>query len=143
MAVAVDTVTTVTLKGPDYLRRVRRIVECMAASVGMDSEEANDAALALSEACVNAMRYGSPHGFEDHVCVTLQAHGRTLKAEVTDCGGPDAFTDNVKEGMGIHLMRALADEVEFIKRSSGLTVRLSKCAKHARYRRRASARAIV
>ena len=137
MASAVDTLTTVTLKGPDYLRRVRRIVACLAASVGMDQEESDDAALALTEACVNAMRYGSPHGLEDHVLVTLQAQGRTLKAEVTDCGGPDAFADNAKEGMGIHLMRTLSDEVEFVRQSSGLTVRFSKSAKHHRYRRRA------
>jgi len=65
---------------------------------------------------------------------TLHAQGRTLKAEVTDCGGP-AFTGNVKEGTGIHLMRTLSDEVEFIRQSSGLTVRLSKCAKPHGFRR--------
>ena len=69
--------------------------------------------------------------------MTLQAQGRTLKAEVTDCGGPDAFGADIKEGMGIHLMRTLSDEVEFIRHSSGLTVRLSKCAKPHRIRRRA------
>ena len=137
MASAVDTLTTVTLRGPDYLRRVRRIVACLAASVGMEEEESGDAALALTEACVNAMRYGSPYGLEDHVFVTLQAQGRTLKAEVTDCGGPDAFAEDAEEGMGIRLMRALSDEVEFVRRSSGLTVRLFKCAKRQRSRRRA------
>lgn len=137
MPSAVDRLTTVTLRGPDYLKRVRKVVACLAASVGMDEEESDDAALALTEACVNALRYGSPHGLEDHVFVTLQAQGRTLTAEVTDCGGRDAFGDDAEEGMGIRLMRALSDEVEFVRGSSGLTVRFSKCAKHHRYRRRA------
>ncbi|MHB9037294.1 MAG: ATP-binding protein [Armatimonadota bacterium] len=134
MSISFDCETRVSLKSsPDYLPRIRKIVACMADSVGMDQQETDEAKLALTEACVNAIRHGSPQGNQDSVIITLRASESTITADVTDCGGPAELTDDgVEEGFGVRLMRKLADKVQFIKHKTGLTVRLTKQAKKAR-----------
>lgn len=139
MSIGVDTVTTVTLKScPDYLPRVRRIMACLADSVGMDASEKDEAALALSEACANAIRHGSPNGMEDSVLITLKTSGSTITADVTDSGAAASIPDASNEphaGLGVRLMRSLADTVQFIRHTTGLTVRLTKRARGRRARR--------
>ena len=133
MSVGVDTITKVSLKSdPEYLPRVRKILACLADSVGMDQQETNDVALALSEVCTNAIRHGSPHGSEDQVFITLTTSDRTLTADVTDCGNPiqhspDPYKNTT--GLGIRLIRMLTDSVQFINHATGNTVRLIKRAK--------------
>ncbi len=66
--------TKVSLKScPYYLPRVRKIVGCLAEGIGMDEREIDEARLALSEACANAIRHGSPRGGEDNVRITFRA----------------------------------------------------------------------
>src|SRR5947209_5163791 len=45
-----------------------------------------EAAVALSEACANAVQHGSPHGELDSFHVRCDAEGQHLVLEVTDCG---------------------------------------------------------
>ncbi len=54
--------------------------------------------------------------------------GRTLSADVTD-SGPGIHADGELRGLGTRLMLTLADKVQFIKRRTGMTVRLTKRAK--------------
>ncbi|MCE5315732.1 MAG: ATP-binding protein [Armatimonadota bacterium] len=133
MSLNVDCETRVSLKSsPDYLPRIRKIVACMAEGVGMDQQETDEAKLVLTEACVNAIRHGSPQGACDNVVITFRASKSTIVADVTDCGGQaDLPDDAVEEGFGMRLMRKLADKVQFIKHKTGLTVRLTKQAKKA------------
>ena len=127
MSVTEATVTRVTLRScPDYLPRIRRITACLADSVGMDRQEIEDAALVLNEACVNAIRHGSPNGADDRVSITFKASRDTIVADVTDGGGPHQAAEKIGEGLGIRLMRLLSDRMELISGSDGLTVRLTK-----------------
>ena len=124
-----DTVTRVSIQSsPDYLPRVRRIAACLADGVGMNRQETDDTTLVLTEACVNAIRHGSPNGVEDRVSITFTSLERAIVADVTDSGRqttlPEDFADG--GGFGVRLMRLLADSVEFIKHATGLTVRLTK-----------------
>lgn len=121
-------ITRVCLKScPDYLPRVRRIAACVAESVGMDRDEVEDATLAVNEACANAIRHGSPQGAEDRVFVSLSSSIRGLTAEITDCGGRSAVIEQQDHGgLGVYLMRALTDEVQFVPGTAGLTVKLTK-----------------
>ena len=133
MSVGLDTITKVSLKSdPEYLPRVRRIMACLADSVGMDQQETQDAALALSEVCTNAIRHGSPHGSDDQVFITLMASNGTLTADVTDCGASSNISvESSKDssGLGIRLVQMLTDSVQFISHTTGNTVRLIKKAK--------------
>ena len=133
MSVSSDIVTKVSLEScPDYLPRVRRIAACLADSVGMDRQEADDTTLVLTEACVNAIRHGSPNGARDRVSIDFKSSGRTMVADVTDRGRPARKIEETSDGFGLRLMRVLTDRVEFIKHKSGLTVRLTKRAARSR-----------
>ena len=118
---------------PDHLPRLRTIVGCLAADLGMTSQETHDTNLALTEACANAIRHGSPHGAESGVLIRIVSDHHAMIVEVTDEGG--GFDVNQLShheplekpgGLGIPLMRALADEVQFLKAQKGMTVRLVK-----------------
>lgn len=139
MSLGDDRITTISLRScPDYLPRVRRIAACLAESVGMTQEEANDTTLVLDEACANAIRHGSTSR-DDQVLIVFRASRHTITADVTDPGGLERLPrelDGGRAGLGIRLMRMLADRVQFIRHRRGLTVRLTKragCAKVHRF----------
>ena len=139
MSVSADVVTKVSLAScPEYLTRVRRIAACLANSVGMGRQEADDTALVLTEACANAIRHGSPNGANDRVSIIFKSSGRTIVADVTDCGRPKHKIKETGNGFGLRLMRVLTDNMQFVKHKSGLTVRLTKRAVRARRPRRAA-----
>jgi serine/threonine-protein kinase RsbW len=130
------TVTEVSiLSNPGYLPRLRRIVSCLADCAGMDGTEVNDAKLAITEACSNAIRHGSPGGALDRVTVRLLAGAGAVVAEVRDVGegfdralvGSHPVTQ--PGGLGISLMERLTDKVEFVREGKGMTVRMVKRAK--------------
>jgi len=134
-------VTEVSIhSNPYYLDRIRRITGCLAGCVGMSVSEIDDAKLALSEACANAIRHGSPQGQSDRVIVRFSSAGGALIAEVADRGGgfdPDDLPGRSSAepgGLGIPLMRALTDELEFLRNSKGMVVRLVKRARAPRPR---------
>lgn len=129
---------------PDYLARLRLIVACHADCAGMDSQEAYDAKLAVTEACANAILHGSPRQDMDRIVVRLSSAGGAVVAEVTDTGegfDPSDVQPHCAEragGRGIPLMRSLTDEVEFSQLDNGMTVRLvkrAKCSIRSRRRR--------
>lgn len=134
MSTTTDTITKVYLRSDvDYLPRVRRIAECLAAEVGMDTDEAGDTALLLNEACVNAIKHGSPRGDVDNVVITIHAVDGQITADVRDCGGTKHCDgDTLDKGLGVRLMRMLADSLQFILDRTGLTVRFTKRARSGR-----------
>ena len=118
---------------PEHLVRLRAIVGRLAAASGMSKEEIQDATLAMTEACANAMKHGSPNGSDGSVSVKLISDPHKLVVEVTDNGlgfDVDTLADPLPEkksgGLGIALMKSLADDVEFLRSQTGMTVRLVK-----------------
>lgn len=99
----------------------------------MSSQEAQDTKLAITEACANAIRHGSPAGANSGVTIRLVARAGGMVAEVTDSGDgfdvdliPPPAPAERPGGLGIPLMKALADRVEFFRNAKGMTVRLVK-----------------
>jgi len=118
---------------PENVRELRRQVTEFLSSSPLSLEEAADMELAVGEACANALRHGSPKGELDEIRVKCTSSERALVVEVSDngCGfdpdsvAPPVLEDFGESGMGIFLMRTLADSVEF-NFGSGTTVRLVK-----------------
>lgn len=117
---------------PDYLPRLRRILGCIAKSIGLSEQEEHDTKLALTEAVANAIRHGSPNGSDCKVSLRLYKDAHSVVAEVTDEGkgfDPGAIPPREQYqagGMGIPLMQTLTDGVEFEKNGRGMTVRFRK-----------------
>lgn len=134
MSEARSSATVVAFRGPEHLGQVRRIAACYAQCVGLDKDETEDVALAVTEACVNAIRHGSPDELRDNVIVSFQAFDKALTAEVIDFGGARAIPgvpEGPEPGYGLRLMRELCDGVEYARSDRGLTLRLTKHAKSA------------
>lgn len=132
-----DVVTVISIQSnPDYLTRLRKIVGCFATSAGMDTKEVQDAKLAVTEACTNAIRHGSPAGLSDQITVKLSSNKGKVVAEISDQGhGFDTsavLAGPLVETGGLGIMRSLTDEVEFRSNPDGTTVRLVKRAKAQR-----------
>ena len=120
---------------PSSVRTLRRqVIEFLQSSSSLFSqEELSDIELAVGEACVNALKHGSPNGERDEIRVKCAKCVNAAVIEVSDKGpgfDPNSVQqfskDNLTEGgVGIFLMRSLMDIVEF-DFASGTTIRLVK-----------------
>lgn len=120
----------VTLEIPprrDHLAMVRLVVESVAGlDGGLSDRRVDDLRLAVSEGCANALDAQREAGTEEPIVVTVELAADALTVTITDHAGgfdPDAVTAapaatdpgrlSHERGLGIELMRALADEVRF------------------------------
>lgn len=132
----------VTLAVParaEHLGLVRLVVTSVASGVaGFEGARLDDVRLAVSEACANAIeaygRQGRPLAV---VTVRLRAEPGVLDVEVSDDAGgfdPSSLVPHPpvetperlqhERGLGVPLMRQLADQVSFAGEDGGTTVRL-------------------
>lgn len=110
---------------------IRRLLRSNLHVLGVDVECADDLELALAEACTNVLLHAGV-GDRFHVLARVDA-GRCV-LEVTDRGRgfdpaevPVRLDWESEHGRGVHLMRALVDELNFEAAPGGGTVaRLSK-----------------
>jgi anti-sigma regulatory factor (Ser/Thr protein kinase) len=123
----------------EHLGLVRVVVTSLAESVaGFDAGRLDDLRLAVSEASANAIeayarqgRAGAP------ITLGLVARPGSIEVEIHDEAGgfdPDGLVPHPpveaperlhhERGLGVPLMRTLADEVEFRSEGGGTTVRL-------------------
>jgi serine/threonine-protein kinase RsbW len=107
----------------EYLLLPRLALTGVARSCAMSEETLADLRLAVTEACGNAVRhaYDDGHG---SVRVEIEFDARTVRVSVEDDGGgldvknalPGRYDDLVANadegGMGLSIIRAIADEVE-------------------------------
>jgi serine/threonine-protein kinase RsbW len=132
----------VTLRVParaEHLGLVRIVVTTLAETVaGLDGVRLDDLRLAVSEACANAVEaYGRQGQLGFPVTIRLRADPGCIEVEVHDEAGgfdpgglvPHPPVDaperlDHERGLGVPLMRALADEAEFRREGDGTTVRL-------------------
>jgi serine/threonine-protein kinase RsbW len=118
---------------PSAVRTLRRQVIEFLQSSSFSQEDLSDIELAVGEACVNALKHGSPNGERDEIRVKCAKCVNAAVIEVSDKGpgfDPNSVKqfskDNLTEGgVGIFLMRSLMDTVEF-DFASGTTIRLVK-----------------
>lgn len=105
---------------------VRHVASGALAELGVCSECIRDIALALSEACANAVEHARDAGdyevsleLADRVCqITLADTG--LDADASMPAGPMPGPDHLR-GRGVALMHALVDDVEVVRAPSGST----------------------
>jgi anti-sigma regulatory factor (Ser/Thr protein kinase) len=103
---------------------VRQALRGLADTVGLDAVELNDISTAVSEACNNVVSHAYPDG-EGPFEVELRASAEGLEVVVRDrgCGlspqPPEAATEI--GGIGLPVMAALAQSVEFVSLPEGGT----------------------
>ena len=122
----------------EFVALARLVVSALAASdSSLADERIDDLKLAVSEACTNAIEAHEVAGTEERVLLRCRAGDESLEVYVEDRGHgfdpavlpdhpPVTDPDRLKfeRGLGIPLIRALVDEVEFSPTGQGTAVRL-------------------
>ena len=122
----------------EYLQLVRTVVgEAAAVDSSLDAERIADLRLAVSEATTNAIDAQTASGVEDRIVVRCNLAAEQIEIEVNDRGAgfepddvrplPDAESPERLEfesGLGLSLMRRLADETTIETSVDGTAVRL-------------------
>ena len=139
---AIEVAQAVTLEVParaEHLGLVRTVVTTLASSfAGLEGVRLDDLRLAVSEACVNAIEAYASLGTPGlPVTIRLRAEPGCIEVEVHDEAGgfdpgelvphpPVEAPERLhhERGLGVPLMRALADDADFVAEGGGTTVRL-------------------
>ena len=115
----------------------------MAKLMGFSEDRIEDLKTAVSEACINAMEHGNHMDASIPVGIILSIHPGELEIKVLDdgsgMGGPPPTPDIDRKmtgeeearGMGMFLIQALVDEVEWVPSDAGqsfvrLVIRMDK-----------------
>jgi serine/threonine-protein kinase RsbW len=116
----------------EYITLVRLALSGISNFRPLDEETLGDLKLAVTEACSNSVRHAYRDGREGAVQVIYELHPDRLVVEVCDDGegfaaeqglpvGDNSLTEG---GLGIAIIRELADELELGPRESGKGSRL-------------------
>jgi serine/threonine-protein kinase RsbW len=116
---------------PEYITLVRLALSGLSRLRPLDAETLGDLKLAVTEACSNSVRHGYGEGRQGTVEVSYELRPDRLVVEVEDDGpgfDPDRASDSVdglaEGGLGIAIIRAVADEFEAGERPQGGGTRL-------------------
>ena len=124
--------------GPEFVALARLVVSAMAsAETQLSDDRVDDLKIAVSEACTNAIEAHDASATDERVLVSCWADHERLEVCIEDRGsGFDVsnlpehppLTDperlKFERGLGIPLIRALVDEVEFTSTREGTAVRM-------------------
>jgi serine/threonine-protein kinase RsbW len=116
---------------PEYIALCRLALAGMSPVGGLSSETVADLKLALTEACSNSVRHAYGYDGDGVVDIVYELHPDRVVIEVSDEGkgfvpgeqaeSPEAMNES---GLGIAIIRALADELELGERRDGRGSRL-------------------
>src|SRR2546429_512589 len=112
---------------PEYITLGRLALTALAGVRPVSDETLYDLKLALTEACTNSVRHAYENGREGNVEIVYELQPDRLVIEVGDEGagfepleGGNGHNGELEEGgLGIEIIRALADEVEIGSREEG------------------------
>src|SRR5437773_9206392 len=112
---------------PEYITLGRLALTAIAGVHPVSDETLHDLKLALTEACTNSVRHAYDEGRVGNVEIVYQLEPDRLVVEVGDEGAGFEETasangddrDLEEGGLGIAIIRALADEVEIGPRETG------------------------
>ncbi|MGB2875884.1 MAG: ATP-binding protein [Gaiellaceae bacterium] len=112
---------------PEYITLGRLALTALAGVRPLSDETLHDLKLALTEACTNSVRHAYEEGREGTVEIVYKLEPGRLVVEVGDEGagfdpgnGGNGIDRDLEEGgLGIAIIRALADEVEIGPREAG------------------------
>ncbi len=115
----------------EYITLVRLALSGLSQLRPLDEETLGDLKLAVTEACSNSVRHAYRDGREGAVEVSYELHSDRLVVEVRDEGegftaaaAPSVDGSLNEGGLGIAIIRELADELEFGPGTSGKGSRL-------------------
>jgi serine/threonine-protein kinase RsbW len=116
---------------PEYITLSRLALAGLARVRAFSDETLADLKLALTEACSNSVRHAYGNG-EGHVDISFELRDDRLIVEVADDGSGFEPEQSAKDdddmltegGLGIAIIRSIADEVEIGGRSDGKGSRL-------------------
>jgi serine/threonine-protein kinase RsbW len=116
---------------PEYITLCRLALSGLAVVRPITEEVLADLKLALTEACSNSIRHAYPDGADGHVQISYELNGTRLAIEIVDDGeGFDPALDDdgggelSEGGLGIAIIRAIADEFELESREGARGSRL-------------------
>ncbi len=112
---------------PEYITLGRLALTAIAGLRPVSDETLYDLKLALTEACTNSVRHAYENGREGNVEIVYELEPDRLVIEVGDEGAGFELLDDSnghegeleEGGLGIEIIRALADEVEIGPREEG------------------------
>lgn len=111
---------------PEYITLVRLALSGLSRLRPLDPETLGDLKLAVTEACSNSVRHGYGNGREGTVQISYELQPDRLVVEVIDDGpgfdphGAIARGEDLSEGgLGIAIIRSIADEFEAGERPEG------------------------
>ena len=112
---------------PEYITLGRLALTAIAGLRPVSDETLYDLKLALTEACTNSVRHAYENGREGNVEIVYELEPDRLVIEVGDEGAGFELLDDSnghegeleEGGLGIEIIRALADEVEIGPREDG------------------------
>ncbi len=118
------------------LEETYALIGRLANAFGFDQDSCDDICLAVHEAVANAIQHGDAGEGARHAALRLVLHQDRLEIRIRDQGrGFDPriipnpiMAENLfkPSGRGIHLMRALMDEVTFRRLTCGMEVTMMK-----------------
>lgn len=119
---------------PEMVGKVRHAIERVAKHDGLPAPDVEDLKIAVSEACTNAIKHGSPQGGRNQVVVRYQRWPDRVVVEVKDQGTGFDFNENAliwpdvsKEGSrGLFLIRELMDHLSYSRGNSGGVLRMER-----------------
>lgn len=106
---------------PASLFVVRALVSKLSERIGFAGKEIDGLVLAVDEACANVIRHAYRNSPEGKIVLTFLVAGDRFEIRIRDFGTPgDPATfqprslDDIRPGgLGVHLIRAVADKVEY------------------------------
>jgi serine/threonine-protein kinase RsbW len=116
----------------EWVAVARLAVAAVASRQRFSVDEIEDIKLAIAEACTNAIQHGSPDG---EIELSCELHEHLLVITVRDSGtGPSLGSVEQErigesgrtEELGVFLIRALMDEVEYTRDARGTELVMSK-----------------
>ena len=124
--------------GAEFVALARLVVSALAsAETELSDDRVDDLKIAVSEACTNAIEAHDALDTEERVLVECWADPERLEVRIEDRGSgfdvsnlpehpPVTDPERLKfeRGLGIPLIRALVDEVEFSSSGDGTAVRM-------------------
>ncbi|GAA3134953.1 hypothetical protein GCM10010466_27250 [Planomonospora alba] len=104
---------------------IRQMLDSSLTALGVKAQIRDDIQLMLSEACSNVIRHAVES--DDYVVRTELSRGRCV-IKVVDAGGGFEFpqarhaSPTAESGRGLQIMRALADDIHFVRRQEKGTI---------------------
>ena len=112
----------------DRLRMLRAVAQAAMAMLGADRESSDCVVLAVNEACMNVIQHAYGAGRSGEIVLEILNNRDQVKLRVRDFAAPvdpaairPRDLDDVRPGgLGVHLIREVMDEANFVPPPDGL-----------------------